>query len=52
MDVKEVGCEHVRWIHVAEDRGQWRTLANMSLNFGFHKRQGIPRVAEQVLVSQ
>jgi hypothetical protein len=28
MDVKEIGWDHVEWIHLAQERGQWRTLAN------------------------
>jgi len=33
MNLKEVGCEVVDWIHLAQDRGLWRALANMVMNF-------------------
>ena len=26
MDLQEVGCGHVDWIGVAQDRDRWRTL--------------------------
>jgi len=28
MDVGETGCEGVDWIHLAQDRDQWRALVN------------------------
>jgi hypothetical protein len=34
LDLKGIGCEGVNWIHLAQDRIQWRTL-------GFHKRHVI-----------
>jgi hypothetical protein len=27
-DIREVGCEGVDWIHVAQDRDEWRALVN------------------------
>jgi hypothetical protein len=38
VDVKEIGWEGVEWIHLAQDRDQWRILVNEIMNFGFHKR--------------
>jgi hypothetical protein len=32
MDLKEIECEDVDWIHLAQDRFQWRTLVNMGMN--------------------
>jgi hypothetical protein len=29
MGLREVGCEDVSCIHVAEDRDQWRAVVNM-----------------------
>jgi hypothetical protein len=26
MDLKEIGCEDVDWIYLAQDRGQWRAI--------------------------
>jgi hypothetical protein len=31
-DVREIGWEGVIWIHLAQDRDQWRTLANTVMN--------------------
>jgi hypothetical protein len=28
MDLREIGWEDVDWIHVAQDRDQWRTVVN------------------------
>jgi hypothetical protein len=28
MDLKEVGLESVGWIHLAQDRNQWRALVD------------------------
>jgi hypothetical protein len=32
MNSKETGCESVDWIHLAQDRLQWRALVNMVMN--------------------
>jgi hypothetical protein len=29
MDLKEMGYEDVDWIHVAQDRVQWQTVASI-----------------------
>jgi hypothetical protein len=29
MDLKEIGWEGVDWIHLAEDRDQWRAVVNL-----------------------
>jgi hypothetical protein len=26
MDIREIGCEVVNWIHLAQDRDQWQAL--------------------------
>jgi hypothetical protein len=28
MNVREMGWKSVEWMHVAQDRNQWRTLVN------------------------
>jgi hypothetical protein len=33
MDFKEIGWECVDWIHLAQDRDQWRALVNTVINF-------------------
>jgi hypothetical protein len=33
MDHKEIGCEGVDWIHLAEDRDRWRAVVNTVMNF-------------------
>jgi hypothetical protein len=42
----------VEWMYLADDRDQWRVLENMEMDFVFHKRQGISRLAERLLASQ
>jgi hypothetical protein len=32
MDLKEIGCEGVDWIHQAQDRIQWQTVVNTVMN--------------------
>jgi hypothetical protein len=28
MDFREIGCEGVDWIHLAQDRDQWQAVVN------------------------
>ena len=32
MDLQEVGCGHVDWIGLAQDRDGWRTLVSAVMN--------------------
>jgi len=32
MDLKETGCEGVDWIHLDQDKVQWRVLRNRKMN--------------------
>jgi hypothetical protein len=32
MDLREIGCGGMDWIHLAQDREQWKALVNMMLN--------------------
>jgi hypothetical protein len=32
MDVKELGCEVVDWMHLAQNRVHWLPLMNMEVN--------------------
>jgi len=32
MDLQEVGCGHVEWIGLAQDRDRWRTLVSAVMN--------------------
>ena len=32
MDLREIGCEDVRWIELAQNRVQWQALAFVVLN--------------------
>ena len=33
MDLREVACEVMDWIDVAQDRDRWRALVNAVMNF-------------------
>jgi hypothetical protein len=33
MDLREIGCEDVDWIHLAQDRDQWWDLVNRVMSF-------------------
>jgi hypothetical protein len=32
MDIREIGWQVVDWIHVAQDRDQWRAVVNTVMN--------------------
>jgi hypothetical protein len=32
MYLREIVCEDVDWIHVAQDRDQWQAFVNMVMN--------------------
>jgi hypothetical protein len=32
MDLREIGWEGVDWMHLVQDRGQWRDFVNMVIN--------------------
>ena len=34
MDLQEVGCGHVDWIGLAQNRDRWRTLVSAVVNLG------------------
>jgi hypothetical protein len=34
MDLKDVGCEGMDWIELAQDRDMWRVLVKAVMNFG------------------
>jgi hypothetical protein len=33
MDLREIGWEGVDWLHVAQNRDQWRAVVNTVMNF-------------------
>jgi hypothetical protein len=35
MDLKEIGWDGMDWIHLAQDRDQWRALVNTVMNLEF-----------------
>jgi hypothetical protein len=35
MDLRETGWDGMDWIHLAQDRDQWRALVNMVMNLRF-----------------
>ena len=40
MDLQEVGCGHVDWIGLAQDRGRWRTLVSAVMNLRVPRNAG------------
>jgi hypothetical protein len=32
MDLREIGCDGLDWIQLAQDRDQWRALVNTVMN--------------------
>jgi hypothetical protein len=46
VDSKEIGCEGVNWIQLAQNGFQWWALANMVMNLQVHKKWGIFSPAE------
>jgi hypothetical protein len=34
MDLREIGWGSMDWIHLAQDRDQWRALVNTVMNLG------------------
>jgi len=37
MDLREIACEGVDRMYLAQDRDQWRDFVNTVMKFGFHK---------------
>ena len=31
--LKEIMCENMDWVHLAQDRDKWRAVVNMVVNF-------------------
>jgi len=44
-DLKEIGCEGVDWLHVAQDRDQWQAVVNRVMKLW------IPESVENFLTS-
>jgi hypothetical protein len=42
----------IDWVHLAQERDQWRVLVKTVVNFGFRKIPGIYLAAAQLLASQ
>jgi len=40
MDLREIGCEVVDWIHVAQVKDQWRTLVYIVMSILFPQKVG------------
>jgi hypothetical protein len=48
MDLREIGCEDVDGMHLAQDRDRWWVLVNMVMNLSVHESggEGISRLAK------
>jgi hypothetical protein len=51
MDFRETGWNVVYWMHMAQDRHQWRVPVNTVMNLQIHKR-GISSLIDLLLASQ
>jgi hypothetical protein len=40
IDLQEVGCGHVDWIGLAQDRGRWRTLVSAVMKLRVPRNAG------------
>jgi hypothetical protein len=40
MDLSDIGCEDVDWIHVAQDRVQWWAFVNTVMNIRVPCKEG------------
>jgi hypothetical protein len=40
MDLEQVGCEHVDWINLAQDRIEWWALVKTIMNLRFPQKSG------------
>jgi hypothetical protein len=40
MDLREIGCDGIDWIDLAQDRDQWRALVNMVINLQVPQNAG------------
>jgi len=40
MDLNEIGCGGVDWIHLAQDRDQWWALVNTVMNARVPQKEG------------
>jgi len=45
-DLMERGWKVVNWMHLTQDREQWRALVNTVMKLRVHKGRGISRLAE------
>jgi hypothetical protein len=39
-NLKKIGCENMDWMHLAQDRDQWRALVNMIMKLRVPKKAG------------
>jgi hypothetical protein len=40
MNLREIGCDGMDWINLAQDRDQWRTLVNTVMNLRVSENAG------------
>lgn len=42
----------MNWIHLASDKGQWRAVVNMAMEFQVVERQGMPEIRKQTCLAR
>jgi hypothetical protein len=50
--IKDIGCDGVDWINVAQSRDQLGALGNMVMTFGFYKRWEISLTNNRLFTSR
>jgi hypothetical protein len=52
IHLKAVRCDAVDWIHLAQDRDEWRAVLNTVMTFGFHEKMELYLLSERLSYSQ
>jgi hypothetical protein len=51
LGLREIWWKGVDWMHLVQDRDQWRAIVNTVMNLRVHKRRGMSRLVELLSTS-